>query len=93
MGTVPSPEVKERIERLALSVKGVKMVHNIRIHYFGAYAVVDLHVCVDESLPLSEAHKIAHQVQRKIVEIPEMSSALVHVEPFDVHHKEKHVGK
>ncbi len=93
MGTVPSPEVKERIERLALSVKGVKMAHNIRIHYFGAYATVDLHVCVDESLLLSEAHKIAHQVQRKIVEIPEISSALVHVEPFDVHHKEEHAEK
>lgn len=91
MGSVPSPELAENIDKLVRGVAGVKHLHRIRIHGLGAYASVDLHVCVDEKLPLAEAHKIAHEVQRKIVEsFPEISSALVHIEPYDVHHRENH---
>lgn len=88
MGTVPSPELSTRIENLVLGMNKVKLIHRIRIHGMGAYFIVDLHVCVDHSLPLGEAHKIAHEVQRKIVDLfPEVSSALVHIEPYDAYHK------
>ncbi len=91
MGTVPSPEMVRRIEALSKDVDGVIDVHRVRVHAMGAYNKVDLHVCVDENLPLKEAHRVAHKVQTRIVEnIPEITSALVHVEPYDEHHREVH---
>ncbi len=84
MGTVPSPELKEEIERSALAIEKVEDVHGIRIHGIGAFSTVDLHICVDERLSLSEAHAIAHEVQENILaNFPEIISALVHLEPYD----------
>jgi cation diffusion facilitator family transporter len=91
MGTVPSPEMVEEIKRLTREVEGVIDVHRVRVHAMGAYNKVDLHVCVDENIPLKKAHEIAHEVQVKITEnMPEVASALVHVEPFDEHHRRVH---
>lgn len=91
MGTVPSPEMVEEIKRLSREVEGVIDVHRVRVHAMGAYNKVDLHVCVDENIPLKKAHEIAHEVQVKITQkMPEISSALVHVEPFDEHHRRMH---
>jgi cation diffusion facilitator family transporter len=94
MGTVPSPEMVEEIKRLTREVEGVIDVHRVRVHAMGAYNKVDLHVCVDENIPLKKAHEIAHEVQVKITEnMPEVASALVHVEPFDEHHRRMHFSK
>ena len=91
MGTVPSPEMVEEIKRLSREVEGVIDVHRVRVHAMGAYNKVDLHVCVDENIPLKKAHQIAHEVQVKITRsMPEVASALVHVEPFDEHHRREH---
>ncbi|MFH1774693.1 MAG: cation diffusion facilitator family transporter [Methanobacteriota archaeon] len=91
MGTVSYPELNDKIEKFVSSMSGVKLIHRIKIHGIGAYFNVDLHVCVDENLPLSEAHKIAHEVQNKIKEnFPEISYVLVHIEPYDTHHIANH---
>ncbi len=91
MGTVPSQEMVEQIERLSLSTPGVVHVHRIKVHAMGAYCKVDMHVCVDENLELREAHRIAHEVEKNISKsMPEVSSVTVHVEPFDRHHRENH---
>jgi cation diffusion facilitator family transporter len=91
MGTVPSPELETRIRDLTSSWKEIQLVHKVRIHGIGAYFNVDLHVAVDETLSLREAHKIAHEIQLKLVKnIPEIRTALVHIEPYDIHHKRMH---
>lgn len=94
MGTVPGPELSRRIEATVSEIKEVKLIHRIRIHGVGAYYTVNLHVCVDEELPLRKAHEVAHRVQRLILEsFPEISSALVHIEPYDTHHEKRHANK
>jgi cation diffusion facilitator family transporter len=91
MGTSPGPEMSERIKEVVSSIEEVRLVHRIRVHGVGAYYAVDLHVCVDEDLPLGRAHEIAHRVQKLITEtFPEVSSVLVHIEPFDIHHEINH---
>lgn len=91
MGTVSYPELNDKIEKFVSGMSGVKLIHRIKIHGIGAYFNVDVHVCVDENLPLSEAHKIAHEVQSKIKEnFPEISYVLVHIEPYDMHHIANH---
>ncbi len=91
MGTVPSPEFESRIRELALNWPEIKLVHKVRIHGIGAYFNVDLHVAVDESLALKDAHKIAHQLQVEMMKnIPDVRTALVHIEPYDSHHMRMH---
>lgn len=91
MGTSPGPELSGKIREAVSQIKEVKFVHRIRVHGVGAYYAVDLHVCVDEALPLGKAHEVAHRVQELIKEgFPEVSSVLVHIEPFDVHHEINH---
>lgn len=94
MGTAPGPELSKRIQAAVSEVREVRLIHRIRIHGVGAYYTVDLHVCVDEELPLKKAHAVAHRVQQLILKsFPEISSALVHIEPYDIHHEEKHSNK
>jgi|Deesub1362A_J573_1020465.scaffolds.fasta_scaffold00131_48 cation diffusion facilitator family transporter len=94
IGTVPSPGLIEEVKNAAEKVPGARCIHNIRIHAVGAFATVDLHVCVDESLSIEKAHEIATIIQDRIVEkFPEINYALVHVEPYDKHHKVKYGRK
>lgn len=66
MGTVPNKELVEKIKEVANNVEGVRGVHDIRVNYFGSYAIVTLHVLLDDDLNLVEAHEISHQVQDTI---------------------------
>lgn len=78
--------MKKEIEDLVLGIEKVVHTRRVRLHGMGAYFIVDLHVCVDESISLSEAHRVTHNIQRRIVEhFPEVASAMVHIEPLDIH--------
>jgi cation diffusion facilitator family transporter len=82
MGTVPSKEILKNIENAASSVNGVLGIHDVRINYLGPYASVELHATVGEGLSLKEAHKIAHKVEKKIVnDVDIVSMVIVHVCP------------
>ncbi|MGZ7095129.1 MAG: cation diffusion facilitator family transporter [Methanobacterium sp.] len=82
MGTVPSKEILDNIKECSLSVNGVLGIHNVRINYLGPYASVELHITVAEDLSLKEAHKIAHNVEEKIVkDVDVVSMVTVHVCP------------
>ena len=91
MGTSPGPELSAKIKEAVSGIEEVKLVHRIRVHGVGAYYAVDLHVCVDENMTLGRAHEVAHRVQKQIMEsFQEVSSVLVHIEPFDIHHEINH---
>ena len=82
MGTVPSHDVLIDIKKAALSVEGVLGVHDVKINYIGPYASLDLHVEVTDDLTLKEAHKIAHDVEKKVIEGVEVVTMVnVHVCP------------
>lgn len=91
MGTLPNPKLVKDIQKSAMRAEGTIGVHNIKVHTMGAYMTVDLHACVDENMALKDAHRIAHKVQKNISEdIPEVYWVLVHIEPYDDHHREQH---
>jgi cation diffusion facilitator family transporter len=82
MGTLPSKEILVDIKTAALSVEGVFGIHKVRINYMGPYASLDLHVEVMDNLTLKEAHEIAHNVEKKIIESFEVITMVtVHVCP------------
>lgn len=85
MGKVPSEDILLDVKNAGLSVKGAKGIHDIKINYMGPYASVDLHVEVDPDLKLKEAHKIAHLVEKVIIERVDVVNIVnVHVCPEDV---------
>ncbi|WP_409200752.1 cation diffusion facilitator family transporter [Methanobrevibacter sp. DSM 116169] len=82
MGKVPSKDLVDDIEKAAKSVKHVYGAHDIKIGYFGTYAIVALHVDLNPNLSLIESHDIVHEVQNKIPkEIEIIQSVTVHACP------------
>jgi len=83
MGKIPSEDLIKKIKKIADSTPHAQNAHNIRVDYLGAYATVILHVELDGNMILNDSHKIAHEVENRIVkEIPEIKYALVHTCPI-----------
>lgn len=83
MGKVPSKDLINDIKKSAISIKGVYGVHNIKVGYFGNYAIVTLHIELNPELSLTDSHKIVHSVENKIpIDIPIIQGAIVHACPY-----------
>jgi cation diffusion facilitator family transporter len=77
----------EVIERAARTVPGVRGVHNIRTRGGEGLVWVDLHVQVDPSLRVEQAHEIASAVAARVEEeIGQPSDVTVHIEPATGRH-------
>lgn len=77
-----SEQVRKEIEQIAQSVRGVSSVHKVRTRYVGAKLHVDMHVLVEKTMSIDEAHSISMQVSRKIVATgPNVFDVVVHIEP------------
>lgn len=82
MGETPSEGIFSEIKNVTSSVKGVKDVHDVKIHYVGPNASVTMHVNMDRGLKFSEVHKIATRIENEIKKkIDSISSVVVHPEP------------
>lgn len=70
------------LDALVMAVPGVRDVHRIRTRGSMDEIFVDLHLQVDPSLSVSEAHQVAHAVEAAIrAEHREVVDVLAHVEP------------
>lgn len=68
VGKVPSEDFIDEIRDIANSVENSQNAHDIKVDYMGNYAVVALHIEVDGHMSVNESHKIAHEVQDRILE-------------------------
>ncbi len=73
----------KEVERIALTVDGVASCHRIRSRGTGGTIYLDMHVQVDGQLPLAEAHRLGHVVERLVKRQLGVSDVVVHVEPTD----------
>jgi cation diffusion facilitator family transporter len=72
----------ELVETAALEEPGVLEVHNVRSRGPGDDIHLDLHILVDPTTPLAEAHALGHRVEKRLREHwPGVSDVVVHVEP------------
>ncbi|OGS45814.1 MAG: hypothetical protein A3K66_01635 [Euryarchaeota archaeon RBG_16_67_27] len=84
MDASPKPELVEGLRRTVLQSSGVSDVHSLRARSSGNRVLVDLCVHVPAELPLNQAHALAHSVEERLrAAFPEVSEAIVHVEPWD----------
>ncbi len=77
-----SAEMRERILEVCAQIPGLSGCHHLLIWPLDDGYDVVMHYYVDPELPVSEAHKLAAQVERQLqVQVPGISQVLVHLEP------------
>jgi cation diffusion facilitator family transporter len=75
--------LSERVREAAMSVARVREIHNLSAIQLDDGFHVTLHLKLPGGLPLEEAHGIAEQVERAIVDgVPEVVDVQSHLEPL-----------
>jgi divalent metal cation (Fe/Co/Zn/Cd) transporter len=75
--------LRERAHAAALSVPGVREIHNLSAVEIDGATELSLHLKLPGDLPLEEAHAVAEQVERAIcAAVPEIGSVQTHLEPL-----------
>jgi len=75
--------IRDRAHAAALGVPHVREVHNVTVLEVGGKTEVSLHLKLPGDVTLEEAHEIASDVERAIVEhVPEVDAVQTHLEPL-----------
>jgi cation diffusion facilitator family transporter len=75
--------LRERVLAAAQRVPRVREIHNLIVLRVGPRTEVSLHLKLPGELPLEEAHAVATEVERAIVEsVAEVDAVQTHLEPF-----------
>jgi divalent metal cation (Fe/Co/Zn/Cd) transporter len=75
--------LRERLLAAAQRVPRVREIHNLSVLRVGGKTEVSLHLKLPGELPLEDAHEVATEVERAIVEsVPEVDSVQTHLEPL-----------
>lgn len=82
IGRSPNKKSINQIKSVALKVKGIKRLHDIKAHYVGNYVHVELHIEVDKRLSMIKAHNIGKKVQIKVEGLPWINKAFIHIDPI-----------
>ena len=78
--SMPESDLQE-IERRALSVPGVQGIHEIRTRVSGSMAFIQMHLDIDGSLSLRQAHDIGYQSKQAVLESFPEADVIVHLDP------------
>ena len=75
--------LRERVLAAAQRVPRVREIHNLIVLSVGSATEVSLHLKLPGDLPLEDAHEVATEVERAIVEsVPEVDAVQTHLEPL-----------
>jgi cation diffusion facilitator family transporter len=80
-GAGADQELREKMAAVAAEVPGVLRVHHLMSEYAGPRLVVDLHINVNGSITLDQAHLISDEIIERLENLPEVDRAYVHIEP------------
>lgn len=78
------PEEEEKILTLASGVAGVHGVHDLRTRQAGVTRFIQLHLELDDELPLKDAHLIADEVEDRLEVVFPGADILIHQDPVSV---------
>jgi len=73
----------ELVSSAIKEVKGVRRVLRVRSRWIGSIRALDLVISVDPTLPTSDAHEIADNIETLIEKRFEISEVSIHIEPDD----------
>ena len=80
---LPEEEV-EAIHLACVSVEGVLGAHDLRTRMSGPVRFIQVHIELDDHLPLLDAHRISDQVEKKLDNLFPYSDVLIHQDPISV---------
>jgi cation diffusion facilitator family transporter len=73
--------MEEKVITAAEKVPGVFNCHHVRIRSSGAQVFIDLHVLVDGSMPLHQAHDLTETIEKAVEAVCPDADVTVHPEP------------
>lgn len=80
----PASSLPERALTAALSVPGVREIHNVRVARAGDRLEVSLHLKLPGTASLEDAHAMATEVEHAIAAaLPEVANVTTHLEPLE----------
>lgn len=74
-------EERARIKRSALGVPGVLGVHGLRTRRSGQTPVIQLHLALEDEIPLIEAHRISDAVECALRQLYPQADVTIHQDP------------
>jgi cation diffusion facilitator family transporter len=75
--------LRERVLAAAQRVPRVREIHNLTVLRIGSRTEVSLHLKLPGDLPLEDAHAVATEVERAIMDsVPEVDEVRTHLEPI-----------
>ncbi|MHC4840262.1 MAG: cation diffusion facilitator family transporter [Planctomycetota bacterium] len=80
MGEAPSEERQQALVSLVETIDGVNAGHDFRAQYLGTELQVHIHIVVNETLTVKEAHDIGEKVQRILEDEDDVGHAFVHID-------------
>lgn len=76
-------DIRERAHAAALEVRRVREIHNVSVLDVPGGTELSLHLKLPGELSLEEAHQVATEVERAIIDaVPEVDSVQTHLEPL-----------
>ena len=81
VGKAPPAELLHKIEKKALSVRGILGIHDVRAQLAGNNVQVEIHIDVNRNLTLVKAHELGKKVQAAVRELPEVDEVFTHIDP------------
>lgn len=66
LGRAPEEALVRAIIEEASRIPGVSHIHHVHVHYYGFHREITLHIHVEPSLPVREAHEIATEVEEQL---------------------------
>ncbi len=75
-------EEREQIVELVKSVPGVHGIHDLRTRQAGPLRFIQLHLELDDALPLLRAHDLADQAEALILEKYPGADVIIHMDPI-----------
>jgi cation diffusion facilitator family transporter len=78
------PQVVAQMESVTANIAGVREVHAIRARWVGHQLTMEVHICVDGTMTLLDAHQIAEEVRHALMhKVPRLNNVVVHVDPVE----------
>jgi divalent metal cation (Fe/Co/Zn/Cd) transporter len=81
--SLETADLRERVNGAALTVRGVREIHNVVVTRIDGRDELSLHLKLPPDLSLDDAHAIASEVEQAIqAAVPELSRVDTHIEPL-----------
>ncbi len=86
-------EVKKRIVEIARRNPDVQGIHDLRTRQSGQVKFIQLHLELDDHMPLQQAHAIADEVEDAIVALIPNAEVIIHQDPASLSRHEQVPGE